>query len=68
MSHVLVKTVMTRRAARTGRERPRLRRRGRAPAPGRGPAVVAAARPHPTAHGSRLKGAARPFGPAYGRP
>jgi hypothetical protein len=49
-------------------ERPRLRRRGRAPAPGRGPAVVAAARPDPTALASRVKGAARSCGPACGRP
>src|SRR6266542_1607429 len=50
-------------------ERPRLRRRGRDPAPVRGPAVVAAARPGPTACGGRLKDASRSFGPALaGRP
>ncbi len=39
----------------SGGERPRLRRRGRAPAPGRGPAVVAAVRPDPTALGGRVR-------------
>jgi hypothetical protein len=47
-------------------ERPRLRRRGRDPAPVRGPAVVAAARPDPTACGGRVKDASRSFGPACG--
>jgi hypothetical protein len=51
-----------------GGERPRLRRRGRAPAPVRGPAVVAAAGQIPRRLGGRLKDAARSFGPAYGRP
>ncbi len=42
-----------------GRERPRLRRRGRDPAPVRGSAVVAANRPDPTASAVRVKDAAR---------
>jgi hypothetical protein len=48
--------VRLRRDSPEGWERPRLRRRGRAPAPGRGPAVVAAARPDPAALGGAPQG------------
>jgi len=47
-----------------GLERPRLRRRGRDPAPGRGPAVAAASRLIPRRSTARVKGAWRSFGPA----
>ena len=46
----------------------RRRRRARDPAPGRGPAVLAASRPDPAPPPDRVKGAARPCGTAYGGP